>query len=64
MKGDTLAHGARTSVYLATSSKVQGVTGRYFDDLHETPCSALAADHELDDALWRWTEHALRDWLP
>ncbi len=64
MKGDTLANGAHTSVYLATSSEVQGVTGRYFDDCRETQCSALAADHELDDALWRWTEHTLSDWLP
>jgi NAD(P)-dependent dehydrogenase (short-subunit alcohol dehydrogenase family) len=64
MKGDTRASGARTSVYLATSPEVKGVTGKYFDDCHEAQCSALAADHELDDALWRWTEHVLSDWLP
>lgn len=64
MNGGTLQHGARTSVYLATSPKVAGVTGRYFDDCKETQCSALASDHELDDALWRWTENALREWLP
>ena len=64
MKGDTLANGARTSVYLATSPKVRGVTGRYFEDRKEAQCSSLAADHELDDALWRWTENTLGDWLP
>jgi NAD(P)-dependent dehydrogenase (short-subunit alcohol dehydrogenase family) len=64
MQGDTLANGARTSVYLATSPKVRGVTGRYFEDRKEAQCSALAADHELDDALWRWTENTLGDWLP
>lgn len=64
IRGDTLENGARTSVYLATSPKVRGVTGRYFENRHETSCSALAADHELDDALWRWTERALSDWLP
>lgn len=64
MKGDTLENGARTSVYLATSPDVRGVTGRYFDDCREAQCSALASDHELDDALWRWTEHTLHDWLP
>ncbi len=64
MKGDTLQHGARTSIYLATSREVKGVTGCYFDDCKVAQCSALALDHELDDALWRWTEHTLRDWLP
>ena len=64
MKGDTLEHGARTSIYLATSPEVKGVTGRYFDDCKDVPCSVLAADHELDDALWRWSEHVLKDWLP
>jgi len=64
MKGDTLQHGARTSVYLATSPEVKGVTGRYFDECKEAQCSGLAKDHELDDALWRWTEKVLRDWLP
>ncbi|MBU0688733.1 MAG: SDR family oxidoreductase [Gammaproteobacteria bacterium] len=64
MKGDTRANGARTSVYLAISPEVKGVTGKYFDDCREAQISALAADHELDDALWRWTEHTLSDWLP
>jgi len=64
MKGDTVAHGARTSVYLATSPEVHGVTGRYFDDRHEVPCSALAADRELGVRLWDWTEQALQSWLP
>jgi NAD(P)-dependent dehydrogenase (short-subunit alcohol dehydrogenase family) len=64
MKGDTLESGARTSVHLATSPKVRGVTGRYFEDRKEAQCSALALDHELDDALWRWTERTLDDWLP
>ena len=26
--------------------------------------SLFQSFHELDDALWRWTEHALDDWLP
>lgn len=64
MKGDTLEKGARTSVYLAISPEVRGVTGLYFDECREAQASALAKDHELDDALWRWTEHTLYDWLP
>ncbi|MDD2700269.1 MAG: SDR family oxidoreductase [Sideroxydans sp.] len=64
MQGDTLRNGARTSIYLATSPEVRGVTGCYFDDCQIAQCSVLAKDHELDDALWRWTEHTLRDWLP
>lgn len=64
MQGDTLQNGARTSLYLAISPEVRGVSGSYFEDCQAAQCSVLASDQELDDALWRWTENALRDWLP
>jgi len=44
--------GARTSVYLATSPEVAGVTGKYFDGMKEARTSRLARNRELQDRLW------------
>jgi len=52
--------GARTTLHLALSEEVAGVTGCYFDE-HQNPrpASALAQDVELQETLWRrsaqWT---------
>ncbi len=52
--------GARTSVYLALSDEVAGLSGCYFDE-HQTPrrASDLANDVTLQEQLWlqsvRWT---------
>jgi len=52
--------GARTTLYLALSEEVAGVSGRYFDE-HQNPRSAspLARDVELQERLWKmsaqWT---------
>jgi retinol dehydrogenase 12 len=52
--------GARTTLYLALSAEVAGVTGGYFDE-HQNPktAAALANDFELQERLWRmsaqWT---------
>jgi len=52
--------GARTTLHLALSAAVAGVTGRYFDE-HQNPvrASPLAADVALQESLWRastrWT---------
>jgi NAD(P)-dependent dehydrogenase (short-subunit alcohol dehydrogenase family) len=51
--------GARTTLYLALSEEVQGVSGKYFDE-HQQPVSPapLANDTELQEHLWnasaRW----------
>jgi retinol dehydrogenase-12 len=49
--------GARTSLYLATSPEVEGVTGKYFDRQREAPSSP--ASHNQADALRLWlaSEH-------
>ncbi|HVZ22995.1 MAG TPA: SDR family oxidoreductase [Vicinamibacterales bacterium] len=54
---DALRHastrdGARTSIYLASSPEVEGVTGRYFVDCREQPSSALSRDRDLQQRLW------------
>jgi NAD(P)-dependent dehydrogenase (short-subunit alcohol dehydrogenase family) len=52
--------GARTTLFLALSEEVAGLTGRYFDE-HQNPTRAarLAGDLELQEALWKksaeWT---------
>jgi NAD(P)-dependent dehydrogenase (short-subunit alcohol dehydrogenase family) len=53
--------GARTTLFLALSEDVAGLSGRYFDE-HQNPAHAaqLAEDLELQETLWRrsaeWTD--------
>lgn len=61
--GAPVSQGARTSVYLATSPVVAGVSGRYFVDCRETPPSAMALDARSAEALWAESERCLKDFL-
>lgn len=47
--------GAETSVYLATSPEVEGVTGKYFDQMREKRSSADSYDEALAQRLWSAT---------
>ncbi len=47
------ADGAQTSIYLASSPKVEGVTGKYFTKCKEVPSSALSHDKALAEKLWQ-----------
>lgn len=60
MQGATVAAGARTSVYLATSPQVANVTGKYFDDCIAVEATAAAQDQQLAHRLWAWSEDAVR----
>lgn len=44
--------GARTPVYLATSPRVSGVTGRYFDGMREARSSRISQDRDTQERLW------------
>ena len=44
--------GARTSVFLASSAEVAGVTGRYFVSCKQAKTDPLASDESLARALW------------
>ncbi len=44
--------GARTTVYLAASPDVEGVTGQYFDKCKPAGTSALSHDVALQERLW------------
>jgi NAD(P)-dependent dehydrogenase (short-subunit alcohol dehydrogenase family) len=48
--------GAETSIYLATSPEVEGVTGKYFVSCRETASSAASHDREAASRLWEISE--------
>ena len=49
----TLEAAAETSLYLATSPEVQGVSGKYFVRCESVPSSDLSYDLSLQEKLWR-----------
>jgi len=56
----TPEEGASTSLYLATSKDVEGVTGEYFDKSRKTAPSAEARDPSVQKRLWEVSEHLLK----
>ena len=48
--------GARTSVHVATSADVEGVSGRYFDKSREATSSLVSRDEETGRQLWELSE--------
>jgi NAD(P)-dependent dehydrogenase (short-subunit alcohol dehydrogenase family) len=46
------AKGAETSIYLATSPEVEGVTGKYFDNKREKKSSEASYDVGMQKRLW------------
>ncbi|KAB1196597.1 MULTISPECIES: SDR family NAD(P)-dependent oxidoreductase [Haloferax] len=53
---DTPATGAETSVYLAASPDVEGVTGQYFSDCAPKEPAPIATDDRLASELWKMSE--------
>ncbi len=53
--------GAETSVYLASSPEVEGVTGKYFDDKKETNSSVASYDVQAQQRLWKLSESTVRE---
>ena len=48
--------GARTSVHLAASTDVVGVSGRYFDKCREAASAAATRDENTGQRLWEMSE--------
>jgi NAD(P)-dependent dehydrogenase (short-subunit alcohol dehydrogenase family) len=48
--------GAATSIYLASSPEVEGVSGKYFVDCRETPSSPTSYDEGAQRRLWDVSE--------
>ena len=55
--------GAETSVYLATSPEVAGVSGRYFANKKVDRANPIADDESSQERLWRLSEERLSRWL-
>ncbi|MFL5348400.1 MAG: SDR family oxidoreductase [Hyalangium sp.] len=53
---DTVEEGAETSVFLATSPELEGVTGRYFARQREVNPAAQALDVKARQQLWELSE--------
>ena len=44
--------GAKTSIYLASSSEIEGVSGKFFTKMKEKEPSKLAFEKNLQKELW------------
>jgi retinol dehydrogenase-12 len=53
--------GAETSIYLASSLEVEGVTGKYFSDKREIKSSAASYDVNAARRLWELSEQMVRE---
>jgi NAD(P)-dependent dehydrogenase (short-subunit alcohol dehydrogenase family) len=56
MAGISVEDGAKTSVYLASSDEVKGVSGKYFEKCKEKEPAPLAKDKALQKELWHTSE--------
>ena len=56
MSAASTDQGAETSVYLASSREVEGITGKYFVNKHEAEPSSLVHDPGVRAQLWRLSE--------
>jgi NAD(P)-dependent dehydrogenase (short-subunit alcohol dehydrogenase family) len=52
----TPAEGAETAVYLASASEVSSVSGEYWYRKQIQPVKGKAADNQLAEQLWNWSE--------
>lgn len=59
----TLAQGAATSCYLATSPTLAGVNGYYFSDCNPQEPSAFMQDAKMAKKLWDVSEELVQDYL-
>jgi NAD(P)-dependent dehydrogenase (short-subunit alcohol dehydrogenase family) len=56
MCGTSVEKGAETSVYLASSPEVEGVSGRYFRDSRPCAPAEIAGNRKIQDRLWNLSE--------
>lgn len=56
----TTEQGAATSIYLASSPEVVGVTGKYFDKCKAQPAAKTALDKNIAQRLWQVSEKLTR----
>lgn len=56
--------GAETSVYLASSPEVEGISGKYFIDKKPRPSSPASYDEEAARRLWEASEKMVKEGIP
>jgi NAD(P)-dependent dehydrogenase (short-subunit alcohol dehydrogenase family) len=54
--GADVEKGARTPVYLASSPEIDGVTGKYFENMRPVRSSSISYDKTLQEELWEISE--------
>jgi len=63
LDGISVEEGAQTSVYLASSPALEGVSGKYYKNMQEYPVSDLSQDKKLQDAFWKLSEEMVSQFL-
>ncbi|GHO78230.1 short-chain dehydrogenase [Ktedonobacter sp. SOSP1-85] len=58
--GTSAEKGAQTTLYLATSPEVEGVSGKYFSKCKQTPSSKRSYDVAVRKRLWHVSEELIR----
>ncbi len=48
----SVVEGARTSVFLATSDEVKGISGKYFVNMKEAKSKPVSYNHDIQDRCW------------
>jgi NAD(P)-dependent dehydrogenase (short-subunit alcohol dehydrogenase family) len=61
LKGIRVEEGAATSVYLASSLEVSGVTGKYFDQQKPTSYNPITYDKQAQQRLWSFSQKVMVD---
>jgi len=56
--------GAQTSIYLASSPEVEGVTGKYFDKSKVANPAPSSKDEAAWKRLWTISEELAKDYIP
>ena len=63
LDGMSIEEGARTSVYLASSHAVEGVSGKYYKNMQEHSASDLSQDQDLQGAFWKLSKEMVSQFL-
>jgi NAD(P)-dependent dehydrogenase (short-subunit alcohol dehydrogenase family) len=58
--GISSERGALTSIYLASSPEIEGITGKYFDKCRAIPSVKISYDQDVQERLWRISEEWTR----
>ena len=59
----TVEQGAQTTIYLAVSEQVDGISGRFFSDCKERKLLAHATNDEDASRLWQISEEYVKNYL-